>query len=55
MSEPLLFLHLTSVVVGMITELCRFRARPVIDIKKEIKFTPKEIDLTKKNCPKGFW
>ncbi|XP_056148468.1 integrin alpha-6-like isoform X2 [Lampris incognitus] len=27
-----------------------YRARPVINIKKEIKITPKEIDLTKKNC-----
>uniref|UniRef100_A0A673CQ90 Integrin alpha-6-like n=1 Tax=Sphaeramia orbicularis TaxID=375764 RepID=A0A673CQ90_9TELE len=26
------------------------RARPVISIKKEIKVTPKDIDLTKKNC-----
>ncbi|XP_074507033.1 integrin alpha-6-like isoform X1 [Sebastes fasciatus] len=29
-----------------------YKARPVIDIKKEIKFTPKEIDLTK--CSKTF-
>ncbi|TSM68891.1 Integrin alpha-6 [Bagarius yarrelli] len=27
-----------------------YRARPVINIKKEIKVTPKEIDLTKKTC-----
>ncbi|KAI5621130.1 integrin alpha-6 isoform X1 [Silurus asotus] len=27
-----------------------YRARPVISIKKEIKITPKEIDLTKKTC-----
>uniref|UniRef100_G3PRU7 Integrin, alpha 6b n=1 Tax=Gasterosteus aculeatus aculeatus TaxID=481459 RepID=G3PRU7_GASAC len=30
-----------------------FKARPVISIKKEIKFSPKEIDLTKKNCGSG--
>ncbi|XP_062862755.1 integrin alpha-6 [Trichomycterus rosablanca] len=27
-----------------------YRSRPVISIKKEIKVTPKEIDLTKKTC-----
>ncbi|XP_053482991.1 integrin alpha-6 [Ictalurus furcatus] len=27
-----------------------YRARPVISMKKEIKVTPKEIDLTKKTC-----
>ncbi|KAM6919733.1 integrin alpha-6-like isoform 1-T1 [Lycodopsis pacificus] len=27
-----------------------FRSRPVITITKEISFSPKEIDLTKKNC-----
>ncbi|XP_070775787.1 integrin alpha-6-like [Enoplosus armatus] len=31
-----------------------YRARPVINIKKEIKFSPKEIDLTKKNCGNSF-
>ncbi|XP_073347606.1 integrin alpha-6-like isoform X2 [Pagrus major] len=31
-----------------------FRARPVINIKKEIEFTPKQIDLTKKNCGNSF-
>uniref|UniRef100_UPI003AAEF7D7 integrin alpha-6-like n=1 Tax=Centroberyx gerrardi TaxID=166262 RepID=UPI003AAEF7D7 len=31
-----------------------YRARPVINIKKEIKITPKEIDLTKKNCGTNF-
>lgn len=31
-----------------------YRARPVISIKKVIQFTPKEIDLTKKNCGKNF-
>lgn len=31
------------------------RARPVINIKKEIKISPKEIDLTKKNCGNTFW
>lgn len=31
------------------------RARPVINIKKEIKISPKEIDLTKKNCGDAFW
>ncbi|XP_037314815.2 integrin alpha-6b [Pungitius pungitius] len=30
-----------------------FKARPVISIKKEIKFSPKDIDLTKKNCGSG--
>ncbi|KAG7263739.1 hypothetical protein CRUP_016236, partial [Coryphaenoides rupestris] len=27
-----------------------YRARPVVDIKKEVTITPKELDLTKKNC-----
>ncbi|XP_029309406.1 integrin alpha-6-like [Cottoperca gobio] len=27
-----------------------YKARPVINIKKKITFSPKEIDLTKKNC-----
>ncbi|XP_034468695.1 integrin alpha-6b isoform X1 [Hippoglossus hippoglossus] len=31
-----------------------FKSRPVINIDKVIKFTPKEIDLTKKNCASGF-
>uniref|UniRef100_UPI0037E88D0B integrin alpha-6-like n=1 Tax=Semicossyphus pulcher TaxID=241346 RepID=UPI0037E88D0B len=31
-----------------------YRARPVINIKKEIIFTPKEIDFTKKNCGNNF-
>ncbi|XP_077380247.1 integrin alpha-6-like isoform X2 [Festucalex cinctus] len=31
-----------------------YRARPVIAIKKEVTFTPKEIDLTKKNCGDKF-
>uniref|UniRef100_A0A3Q1F951 Integrin, alpha 6b n=1 Tax=Acanthochromis polyacanthus TaxID=80966 RepID=A0A3Q1F951_9TELE len=31
-----------------------YRARPVINIKKEIKFIPSEIDLTKKNCGNSF-
>ncbi|XP_076601774.1 integrin alpha-6-like isoform X1 [Chaetodon auriga] len=31
-----------------------YRARPVINIKKEVKFSPKEIDLTKKNCGNTF-
>ncbi|CAN9503376.1 unnamed protein product [Ophioblennius macclurei] len=31
-----------------------FRSRPVVNIKKEIKFTPAEIDLTKKNCGNAF-
>nr|XP_043896450.1 integrin alpha-6-like isoform X1 [Solea senegalensis] len=31
-----------------------FKARPVISIKKEIKFTPKEINLSEKNCANGF-
>ncbi|KAM9844918.1 integrin alpha-6-like isoform 2-T2 [Aulostomus maculatus] len=31
-----------------------YRARPVINIQKEIKFTPKEIDFSTKNCDKGF-
>ncbi|XP_040911574.1 integrin alpha-6b isoform X2 [Toxotes jaculatrix] len=31
-----------------------YKARPVINIKKEIKFSPKEIDLTKKNCDNNF-
>ncbi|XP_034557972.1 integrin alpha-6-like isoform X2 [Notolabrus celidotus] len=31
-----------------------FRARPVVTIKKEVKFTPNEIDLTNKNCGNNF-
>ncbi|KAL7387366.1 hypothetical protein ABVT39_022568 [Epinephelus coioides] len=31
-----------------------FRARPVINIQKEIKFTPNEIDLSNKNCGDNF-
>lgn len=31
-----------------------YRARPVISIDKKITFTPKEIDLTKKNCGDNF-
>ncbi|XP_060940642.1 integrin alpha-6-like [Limanda limanda] len=31
-----------------------FKTRPVINIKKVITFTPKEIDFTKKNCDSGF-
>ncbi|XP_061776901.1 integrin alpha-6-like isoform X2 [Nerophis ophidion] len=31
-----------------------YKARPVIAIKKEVKITPKEIDLTKKNCGNSF-
>ncbi|XP_036940519.1 integrin alpha-6b isoform X1 [Acanthopagrus latus] len=31
-----------------------FRARPVINIKKEIVFSPKKIDLTTKNCGNSF-
>uniref|UniRef100_A0A672IQK0 Integrin alpha-6-like n=1 Tax=Salarias fasciatus TaxID=181472 RepID=A0A672IQK0_SALFA len=31
-----------------------FKSRPVINIKKEIKFIPPEIDLTKKNCGNTF-
>uniref|UniRef100_A0A8D0D9M6 Integrin alpha-2 domain-containing protein n=1 Tax=Sander lucioperca TaxID=283035 RepID=A0A8D0D9M6_SANLU len=32
-----------------------YRARPVVNIKKEIKFSPEVIDLTKKNCGNKFW
>ncbi|KAG7214617.1 hypothetical protein INR49_010509 [Caranx melampygus] len=31
-----------------------YKTRPVINIKKEIKFTPKEIDLNTKNCGNTF-
>ncbi|KAM3604567.1 uncharacterized protein V6R79_013194 [Siganus canaliculatus] len=31
-----------------------YKTRPVINIKKEIKLTPPEIDLTKKNCGNAF-
>ncbi|KAM6918919.1 integrin alpha-6-like isoform 2-T2 [Xenentodon cancila] len=31
-----------------------YKARPVLSIKKEIKFTPTQIDLTKKNCGNTF-
>ncbi|XP_027141104.1 integrin alpha-6 isoform X2 [Larimichthys crocea] len=31
-----------------------YKARPVINIKKEIKITPKQIDLTNKNCGNTF-
>ena len=39
----------------LLTEFCLLRARPVINIKKEIEFSPKKIDLTKKNCGNAFW
>lgn len=39
----------------LLTEFCLLRARPVINIKKEIEFSPKKIDLTKKNCGNFFW
>uniref|UniRef100_A0A8C2YWZ0 Integrin subunit alpha 6 n=1 Tax=Cyclopterus lumpus TaxID=8103 RepID=A0A8C2YWZ0_CYCLU len=32
-----------------------FRTRPVISIKKEIKFSPKQIDFTDKKCGSNFW
>ncbi|XP_077579884.1 integrin alpha-6-like isoform X1 [Stigmatopora nigra] len=31
-----------------------YKASPVIAVKKEVSFTPKEIDLTKKNCGNKF-
>ncbi|KAF3858433.1 hypothetical protein F7725_011634 [Dissostichus mawsoni] len=31
-----------------------YRARPVINIQKEVKFTPEKINLTKKNCGENF-
>uniref|UniRef100_A0A665VVY1 Integrin, alpha 6b n=1 Tax=Echeneis naucrates TaxID=173247 RepID=A0A665VVY1_ECHNA len=31
-----------------------YKTRPVVKIQKEIKFSPKEIDLTKKNCGNAF-
>ncbi|XP_033961118.1 integrin alpha-6-like isoform X1 [Pseudochaenichthys georgianus] len=31
-----------------------YRARPVIKIQKEVNFTPKEINLTEKNCGENF-
>ncbi|XP_067330327.1 integrin alpha-6-like isoform X2 [Channa argus] len=31
-----------------------YRARPVINIQKEIKFSPKDIDFSKKNCGNSF-
>lgn len=41
--------------IEFLTVLFSLRASPVISIKKEIKFSPKEIDLTKKNCGTSFW
>uniref|UniRef100_A0A3B4BVC5 Integrin alpha-2 domain-containing protein n=1 Tax=Pygocentrus nattereri TaxID=42514 RepID=A0A3B4BVC5_PYGNA len=32
-----------------------FRARPVINIEKSVTMTPKELDLTKKNCGDKNW
>lgn len=57
MSELVLFPPLTSLimVIALLTEFCPLRARPVINIKKEIKFSPKEIDFTRKNCGTKFW
>lgn len=46
---------ITLMVVELLTEFCPPRARPVINIKKEIKITPKEVDLTKKNCGDSVW
>ncbi|XP_028986454.1 integrin alpha-6-like [Betta splendens] len=31
-----------------------YKARPIINIEKEIAFSPKEIDLSNKNCGKSF-
>uniref|UniRef100_A0A7N8XRZ2 Integrin, alpha 6b n=1 Tax=Mastacembelus armatus TaxID=205130 RepID=A0A7N8XRZ2_9TELE len=45
-----------DLAVGSLSDSVTFppRASPVINIKKEIKFSPKEIDLTKKNCGNNF-
>lgn len=41
--------------IEFLTVLFSPRARPVINIKKEIKFSPKEINLSEKNCGNSFW
>uniref|UniRef100_A0A8D3ECC3 Integrin, alpha 6b n=1 Tax=Scophthalmus maximus TaxID=52904 RepID=A0A8D3ECC3_SCOMX len=44
-----------DLAVGSLSDSCAPpRSRPVINIKKEINFSPKEIDLTKKNCGSSF-
>ncbi|XP_068605398.1 integrin alpha-6-like [Brachionichthys hirsutus] len=44
-----------DVAVGSLSDsVFIYHTQPVINIKKEIKFSPKEIDLTKKNCGNTF-
>uniref|UniRef100_A0A8C4NHY9 Integrin, alpha 6b n=1 Tax=Dicentrarchus labrax TaxID=13489 RepID=A0A8C4NHY9_DICLA len=46
-----------DLAVGSLSDsvfFCPPRARPVINIKKVIKFSPEKIDLTKKNCGSTF-
>uniref|UniRef100_A0A7N6FC47 Integrin, alpha 6b n=1 Tax=Anabas testudineus TaxID=64144 RepID=A0A7N6FC47_ANATE len=44
-----------DLVVGSLSDsVFLFKARPVINIQKEIKFSPNEIDLSKKNCGSSF-
>uniref|UniRef100_A0A8C5EUI1 Integrin alpha-6-like n=1 Tax=Gouania willdenowi TaxID=441366 RepID=A0A8C5EUI1_GOUWI len=45
-----------DVAVGSLSDaVFIFRTRPVINIKKTIKFTPTKIDLNNKNCGNTFW
>uniref|UniRef100_A0A668AH72 Integrin, alpha 6b n=1 Tax=Myripristis murdjan TaxID=586833 RepID=A0A668AH72_9TELE len=46
---------LPDLAVGSLSDsVFIYRSRPVINIKKDIKITPKEIDFTKKNCGSNF-
>lgn len=50
-----MYIALCVFVVVFFTVLCVARARPVINIQKEIIITPSKIDLTQKNCGNTFW
>uniref|UniRef100_A0A8C7L6Y9 Integrin subunit alpha 6 n=1 Tax=Oncorhynchus kisutch TaxID=8019 RepID=A0A8C7L6Y9_ONCKI len=40
-----------DIAIGSLSDtVLVYRARPIISIQKDVKFTPKEIDLTKKTC-----
>ncbi|KAM8839642.1 integrin alpha-6-like isoform 1-T1 [Synchiropus picturatus] len=46
---------LPDMAVGSLSDaIFVFKARPVINIKKQIRFSPQEIDLTNKNCGENF-
>ncbi|XP_063067877.1 integrin alpha-6-like isoform X2 [Engraulis encrasicolus] len=43
-----------DLAVGSLSDVVHiYRARPVINLEKNVEFSPKELSLTKKNCPEG--